>query len=143
MATQEVLPLPETPVSLALKGICILPVFCIRCGVRITQEKEANVFLCPRCETSLQPGEELLDVAMYCTVCGKQKPPTYVSYQQKRPTGGRSFTLCWGHAFHYVREYHREREAKRLALQHKLAICMAQGVDAAAYQVLLEALDKL
>jgi hypothetical protein len=119
-------PVLETPETLVLRGMCIVPVFCIRCGERLsTEEKTAKVLLCPHCKAALKPDEGLIDVAFYCTVCGKSKSLEFVEYERKMASGGTAFTLCWPHAFFYLREYHHYGVAKRLALQRALAICMA------------------
>ncbi len=137
-------PALETPESLVLRGICILPVYCIRCGEGLSaEEKKAKVFLCSHCKAALHPDEGLLDVAFYCCVCGKPKPLEFVEYQRKMASGGTSFTLCWPHAFFYLREYHRLREAKRLALQQTLMRCMAEGYSVEECKILRDALDEI
>lgn len=137
-------PASETPESLVLKGICILPVFCIHCGEPLpVEKKQGKVFLCSRCKAALKPDEGLIDVALYCTVCGESKPLEFVEYQRKMATGGTVFTLCWPHAFVYLREYHRFRETKRLALQHALVVCMAQGYSVEKCKILRDALDEI
>lgn len=128
-----------TPGELVVRGLRIVPVYCIVCGAQLEQAA-AEGFLCGTCCS--QEGA-LIDRARYCTVCGREKTSAGEQWVQTTSSSMVGVVLCWPHNFAYTKERDLARSALSEWVRQELAVALAQQGSAELRQVLTAALEEL